>query len=85
METSKTNLKGLPEIYRPKTGGTAREESAPRQTRVTPEERRQLIAKAAYFRAERRGFAPGSELEDWIAAESEIDRMFPKSGVRRSA
>ena len=30
------------------------------------------IAEAAYFRAERRGFAPGHELEDWLAAEIEI-------------
>ena len=37
------------------------------------EERRELIAQAAYFRAQRRGFAPGRELDDWLAAESEID------------
>jgi hypothetical protein len=30
------------------------------------------IAVAAYYRAERRGFAPGHELEDWLAAEAEI-------------
>ncbi len=30
------------------------------------------IAEAAYFRAERRGFAPGHELEDWLQAEIEI-------------
>ena len=30
------------------------------------------IAEAAYFRAERRGFAPGHELEDWLEAEIEI-------------
>jgi hypothetical protein len=29
------------------------------------------IAVAAYFRAEKRGFAPGGELEDWLAAETE--------------
>jgi hypothetical protein len=29
------------------------------------------IAVAAYFRAERRGFAPGGELEDWLCAEAE--------------
>ena len=28
------------------------------------------IAVAAYYRAESRGFAPGCELEDWLAAES---------------
>lgn len=35
--------------------------------------RRSMIAQAAYYRAERRGFAPGSETEDWLAAEREID------------
>jgi hypothetical protein len=31
-----------------------------------------LIAERAYFRAEKRGFVPGHELEDWLAAEREI-------------
>jgi Protein of unknown function (DUF2934) len=38
-------------------------------------ERRALIAKAAYFRAERRAFQAGHELEDWLAAEVEIDQL----------
>ena len=36
-------------------------------------DRHQLIARTAYFRAERRGFEPGSELDDWLAAEQSID------------
>lgn len=36
-------------------------------------ERREMIATAAYFRSQRRGFEPGHELEDWFAAETEID------------
>jgi hypothetical protein len=35
--------------------------------------RRSMIAQAAYYRAERRGFEPGHEAEDWVAAESEVD------------
>jgi Protein of unknown function (DUF2934) len=31
------------------------------------------IAEAAYWRAERRGFAPGHELDDWLDAEREVD------------
>jgi hypothetical protein len=27
----------------------------------------------AYFKAEKRGFAPGHELEDWREAEEEVD------------
>jgi hypothetical protein len=38
-----------------------------------PEERAALIAEAAYYRAEERGFAPGHEIEDWLAAENEVD------------
>lgn len=34
-----------------------------------PEE---LIAVAAYFRAEQRGFAPGNEMLDWFQAEAEF-------------
>lgn len=30
------------------------------------------VAQAAYFLAERRGFAPGFELEDWLVAEAQI-------------
>lgn len=36
-------------------------------------ERREMIAQAAYFRARRRGFTSGHELEDWLVAESEVD------------
>jgi len=40
---------------------------------VGPEQRAALIAEAAFFRAEKRGFAAGHEIEDWLAAESEVD------------
>lgn len=36
--------------------------------------RRARIEEAAYYRAERRGFAPGGEELDWLEAEAEIDR-----------
>lgn len=44
------------------------------------EERHAAIAEAAYFRAQRRGFAPGCELEDWLAAETEIAERFTREG-----
>ena len=37
------------------------------------ESRAARIAEAAYWRAERRGFTPGQELDDWLAAEKEVD------------
>ena len=36
-------------------------------------DRESRIAEAAYWRAERRGFAAGQELDDWLAAEKEVD------------
>lgn len=42
---------------------------------VSATERAVMIARAAYLRAERRGFTPGHELEDWLAAEREINRL----------
>lgn len=33
----------------------------------------QKIAARAYQKAEKRGFAPGHELEDWLAAEAELE------------
>jgi DUF2934 family protein len=42
---------------------------------VSAEARREMIAERAYLRAERRGFAPGREAEDWLSAEAEIDSL----------
>jgi hypothetical protein len=39
----------------------------------TPEQRDAMIREAAYLRAERRGFVGGSEADDWLAAEQEVD------------
>jgi hypothetical protein len=42
-------------------------------TALAAEQRYQRIAEAAYRRAEARDFAPGGEIEDWLAAEGEVD------------
>jgi hypothetical protein len=42
---------------------------------IAPEERWKMIAIAAYHKAEKRGFAPGHELQDWAEAEKEIDKL----------
>jgi hypothetical protein len=39
---------------------------------VSPEELRSLIEERAYCRAQARDFAPGQELDDWLAAEREV-------------
>lgn len=42
-------------------------------TSIGESDRLAMVQVAAYVRAERRGFAPGHELEDWLAAEAEVD------------
>lgn len=42
-------------------------------TYTEPEDRLEMIAEAAYYRAEKRGFEPGHEIEDWLEAETAVD------------
>jgi hypothetical protein len=48
---------------------------------IEPDRRRAMIADAAYYRAARRDFGPGRELEDWCLAESEIDTVLARGGT----
>jgi phosphoenolpyruvate-protein kinase (PTS system EI component) len=42
-------------------------------TKISAEERQKMIAEAAYFRAEERGFDGGDAMADWIEAEAEVN------------
>jgi hypothetical protein len=41
----------------------------------TDETHRHRVATSAYYKAERRGFSMGGELDDWLAAEQEINEQ----------
>lgn len=41
--------------------------------------RHDMVATAAYYIAEQRGFEPGHEVEDWLVAEQMVD-----AGLRRA-
>ena len=50
-------------------------ETAPApQTAAVPSEAEvmEMISEAAYYRAEKRGFSPGLEADDWVQAEAEV-------------
>ena len=47
-------------------------------------ERRRRIQERAYARAEQRGFAPGRELDDWLAAEAEENALGRNADRRAS-
>ena len=49
-------------------------ESTEKDIRPSPEERRRMIAEAAYFRAEKRGFVDGDPSADWMARKGRLIR-----------
>ena len=52
-------------------------------TKLTEEQQRQhYIEVAAYYIAERKGFICGCDLENWLAAEAEIDRLLTEGKLR---
>ena len=48
------------------------------KTLISPRERYQMIATMAYYRAEKRNFAPGNDEQDWLECEQIIDEMLNK-------
>ena len=52
------------------------EASSPPGSLYTKDELQQLIATAAYHKAQKRGFGPGYEDQDWITSEQEILRQY---------
>ncbi len=48
---------------------------------IEPEMRDAMVAEAAYFRSAHRGFEPGHEVDDWLAAESEIDAALARGDL----
>ncbi len=57
---------------------------SPGPAALDPQVRHQMIACAAYCRAEKRGFAGGaaSQLDDWLEAEAEIDRRLAGTAMK---
>ncbi len=65
-----------PSVGKAKSAGRSKAATAPAEnsleTLCAPIDRQFEIEREAYFRAERRGFEPGHELEDWLAAEQSL-------------
>jgi hypothetical protein len=61
---------------------------APQTFELSAAERNEMVAVAAYYLAERRGFASGGEEADWLLAERQIDHLLTRAraaGVGREA
>jgi hypothetical protein len=59
-------------------------ESPPSAATVSAEERRHMIAEAAYFRALDRNFQGGDPVTDWLVAEHEINQRLPQAQASQS-
>ncbi|NOQ13801.1 MAG: DUF2934 domain-containing protein [Methyloprofundus sp.] len=42
---------------------------------IEPGKFRKMIAECAYYKAEKRGFVTGYELEDWLEAEQKLNKQ----------
>ena len=54
------------------------------ETELTPEEREEMIAEAAYYRALSRGFEGDEHLRDWFEAEKIVDEMLHKATTKQA-
>lgn len=72
--SSGKTAKSMPEKSSTKSSKAAA--SGKGQTLMNGEDRHSMIATAAYFRAEQRGFDGSCAMDDWLAAEAEIDAMY---------
>lgn len=52
--------------------------------KINPSYLKQMIAEAAYYRAEQRNFEPGDAVQDWLEAEQAITASL-KAAQRRMA
>jgi hypothetical protein len=68
---SETELKGN---YMDRQTTPTESQQQPNVHHLSPEERRKRIAELAYYRAEQRGFAEGDPVQDWLAAEAELNK-----------
>lgn len=60
-------------MKKPDTAGRLAKRRGAMLTGMSPEERHRIIAETAYLIAERRGFAGGTALDDWLKAEAELE------------
>jgi len=74
VSTNPVRKVSSPKIAKPVSKpATARKEV--KKVSISPEERHLMIATAAYYRAEQRGFNCCCEQHDWISGEAQIDAL----------
>ena len=77
---------GRPAAKRPDRGQGAADKTlrSPASDGPASDLRQRCIAEAAYLIAEHEGFPPGRELEHWLRAEAEFERLAAARARRRA-
>lgn len=58
---------------------SAKKTSRKRSKPVAHDTRQQMIAEAAYYLAEKRGFAEGGDVRDWLEAERAVETVLGRA------
>lgn len=66
------------------TSSAAKRKPAPKTNVITSEERQRMIDEAAYYIAQKRGFAGGDPRQDWLEAAAQIDRMIMETNSSKN-
>ena len=64
-----------------KKTATANKKKALSSTKITPQDHWKMIEKAAYLRAEKHGFTGSNPVDDWLAAEAEVNRYLEEHNI----
>ena len=76
-----------------KTAASKRKTSTPKSSRakkpsatieISEQQRQGMIAEVAYYKAEQRGFSGGSPVDDWLAAEAEVDALLANNPAQQA-
>ncbi len=73
--TAKTPLKAKASALKAKPA------AKPASDTISLQKRNEMIATMAYHLSEKRGFAPGWELEDWLESERVVDKILASKNV----
>jgi len=77
-KTAKKITKKAKTTTRKKTVATAKTKRKTAATVIDPDTRQKMIQEMAYFNAQQRNFSPGNAMDDWLSAESEVDKIISK-------
>ncbi len=79
-EKSKTKERRSAAVAPSLVQGASDQDSARAAPVKQSDARHELIALQAYYLAEARGFTPGAEIADWLAAEAQVDSQLREMG-----